>query len=71
VVSKKRTIKLTAKDAKNRKNEIGKTTTFRTFILRVLRGYKKQTIILNREKRQSTRKRSFPFRDISRFSRFK
>ncbi|MDR2674774.1 MAG: hypothetical protein LBC18_07885, partial [Opitutaceae bacterium] len=64
-------INSTAKDAKNRKNETEKTTTFRISLLRVLRGYKKPAIILNREKRQNTRKRPLPFRDISRFSRFK
>jgi hypothetical protein len=67
-------INSTAKDAKDRKNETEKTTAFRiSFLraLRALRGYKKPTIILNRKKRQNTRKPSFPFSDISRFSRFK
>jgi hypothetical protein len=32
---------------------------------------RKRTIVLNREKRQNTRKQFLPFRDISRFSRFK
>ncbi|MDR2674776.1 MAG: hypothetical protein LBC18_07895 [Opitutaceae bacterium] len=63
-----------AKDTKSRKNETEKTTAFRiSFLraLRVLRGYKKSAIILNREKRQNTRKRPLLFSDISRFSRFK